>query len=89
MSNNNANNFTNTENQDLLETDGQNKDAGFEVSNQGQNLGGGKAQSAGTQNPANNQDLIGEDDFSQTDQTISQAAPGQTTTNTMQGGSDA
>jgi hypothetical protein len=66
-------------------------DSDFEVTNQGQNLGGGKDESAGNRNPANFQDQLGgeEDDFRKTDQTISQAAPGQTMTNTGQGGSDA
>lgn len=61
----------------------------FEVSNQGQNIGGGKGASAGDRNPANNQNQLGgdEDEFRKTDQTIAQAAPGQTMTN--QGGSDA
>jgi hypothetical protein len=71
-----------------LESD---EDSGFEVSNQGQNIGGGKDRSAGNRNPANYQDQLGgdEDSFRKTDQTISQAAPGQTMTNTTQGGSDA
>ena len=64
-------------------------DSEFEVSNQGQNLGGGKDDSAGNRNPANNQDQLGgsEDTFRKTDQTITQAAPGQTMIN--QGESDA
>lgn len=58
---------------------------GFEVSNLGQNLGGGKGDERTID--------VGEKDdgneFSQTDQSISQAAPGQTATNTNQGGSNA
>lgn len=72
------------------ETSEKNEDSGFEVTNQGQNLGGGKDSSAGNTNPAKVQDQLGgdEDDFRKTDQTIAQAAPGQTATNTTQGGSD-
>ena len=67
------------------------RDEGFEVTNQGQNIGGGKEDNAGNVNPANVMDQLGgkEDDFRKTDQSISQAAPGQTATNTTQGGSDA
>jgi hypothetical protein len=56
---------------------------GFEVTNQGQNLGGGNSErtiDVGETDDGN--------DFSKTDQSITQAAPGQTVTNTNQGGSN-
>ena len=58
---------------------------GFEVTNQGQNLGGGK----GDERKIDVGGTSDGDDFSQTDQSITQAAPGQTATNTTQGGSNA
>ena len=59
---------------------------GFKVSNQGQNLGGGKGREGGQEVGK----FTSDDDFEmQTDQTISQAAPGQTTNSTTQGGSNA
>lgn len=68
---------------------------GLGVSNQGQNLGGGKEQAVENlpnengQNHADN-DIgeIGDGAFTKTDQEIAQAAPGQTATNTNQGGSN-
>ena len=57
---------------------------GFEVSNEGQNLGGGKDERkidvGGTSDG---------DEFSKTDQSISQAAPGQTMNSTNQGSDNA
>ncbi len=83
MANNqNTNNLdeTNSERKTTVENEGK----GFEVSNQGQDLGGGKSE---------RKIDVGEtsdgDDFSKTDQSITQAAPGQTATNTTQGGSNA
>ena len=47
------------------------EDSNFEVSNQGQNLGGEKGDSAVDKNPVNIQDqLRGEEDFRKTYQTI-------------------
>ena len=65
-------------------TTAENETEGFEVTNQGQNLGGGKDErtiDAGEIGDGN--------EFSKTDQSITQAAPGQTVTNTTQGGSNA
>jgi hypothetical protein len=85
MTNQQNNDFEANKNRETLETDDKNKKEGFEVTNQGQNLGGGKKQEGGQK--------IGQfadDAFeTQTDQTISQAAPGQTTTPTNQGSSNA
>ena len=79
--------MTNNKNKDLRETGNRtaSKDEtkGFEVTNQGQNLGGGKGKrtiDVGETEDGN--------DFSKTDQSITQAAPGQTATNTTQGGSN-
>lgn len=68
--------------------------SGFEVSDQGQNLGGGKGKTGLGQTSGSNQHPLGgdvgqfddEDEFSKTDQTIAQIAPGQTTTYKDQGG---
>lgn len=65
-------------------TTAENESKGFEVTNQGQNLGGGKDErtiDVGEKSDGK--------EFSKTDQSITQAAPGQTTTNTTQGGSNA
>ena len=83
MTNNqNTNNLdeTNTE-----RTTAENEAKGFELSNQGQNLGGGK----GDERTIDVGETSGGDEFSKTDQSITQAAPGQTVTNTTQGGSNA
>ena len=64
-------------------TAAENEREGFEVTNQGQNLGGGKSErtiDVGESADGN--------EFSKTDQSITQAAPGQTVTNTDQGGSN-
>ena len=82
--------MTNNQNNNLDETAGErataeNEREGFEVTNQGQNLGsGGKDErtiDAGETSDGR--------EFSKTDQSIEQAAPGQTMTNTNQGGSNA
>ncbi len=65
------------------------------VTDQGQNLGGGKGQTGSSQLAEGRDHSLGsdagqfddEDEFSKTDQSIAQAAPGQTTTYTDQGGS--
>jgi hypothetical protein len=78
----------NNQDKDLDETGSrttsEDESEGFEVTNQGQNLGGGKSErtiDVGETDDGN--------DFSKTDQSITQAAPGQTVTNTNQGGSNA
>jgi len=81
--------MTNNRDKDLRETGGQTssekENEGFEVTNQGQNLGGGKGDErtidVGEKNDGG--------EFSKTDQSITQAAPGQMVTNTNQGGSNA
>jgi hypothetical protein len=82
MSNNqNTNNLDETIGE---RTTAENDSEGFEVTNQAQNLGGGKDERTID---------VGETgdggEFSKTDQSITQAAPGQTMTNTNQGGSNA
>jgi hypothetical protein len=84
MTNNqNTNNLDET-NTGSEHTTAENESKGFEVTNQGQNLGGGKDERTID---------VGETsdggEFSKTDQSITQAAPGQTVTNTNQGGSNA
>lgn len=79
--NQNTNNLDTT---NVERTTAENESKGFEVTNQGQNLGGGKGDERTI-------DIGGTDDgedFSKTDQSITQAAPGQTATNTTQGGSN-
>lgn len=69
------------ENREVLEIEGNDKNEGFNVTNQGQNLGGGK----------NGDDRLkvgkfADDAFeTQTDLSIAQAQPGQTSNNTTQG----
>ena len=70
---------------------------GLGVSNQGQNLVGGKEQATATTSVATGEIESGENavnlskggEFNKTDQGISQAQPGQTMTNMTQGGSNA
>lgn len=57
---------------------------GFETPNQGQDIGG-----KGNERKIDVGGIDDGNDFSQTDQSITQAAPGQTATNTTQGGSNA
>ena len=81
--------MTNNQDKDLQRESGAaagTESEGFEPTNRGQNLGGGKGDERTID--------VGEkaddnDDFSKTDQSIAQAAPGQTATNTNQGGSNA
>ena len=81
--------MTNNRDKGLRETGGQTaseeESKGFEVSNQGQNLGGGK----GDERTIDVSEKNDGGEFSKTDQSITQAAPGQTATNTNQGGSNA
>jgi hypothetical protein len=85
MANSQNNDFQANDNQETFDNKGKTENEGFKVTNQGQNLGGGKGQSGGQK--------IGQfadDEFEmQTDQTTTQAAPGQTTTATDQGSSNA
>jgi len=81
--------MTNNQDKDLRKTGSQpaseNEAKGFETTNQGQNLGGGK----GDERKIDVGEIDDGGDFSQTDQSTTQAAPGQTATNTTQGGSNA
>lgn len=85
MANQQNNNFEANKNRENLGDDAQGENQGFEVTNQGQNLGGGKAQEGGQKIGQ----FTDDDDFSTTDQTIAQAAPGQTTNSTNQGSGNA
>lgn len=80
--------MTNNQNKDLQETGSrktsENEKEGFEVTNQGQNIGGGKSERTIDVGETNDGS-----EFSKTDQSITQSAPGQTATNTTQGGSNA
>jgi hypothetical protein len=80
MSNNNQDN-------DFQKKEDENENSeGFKVTNQAQNLGGGKGREGGQEAGQ----FADDDDFEmQTDQTITQAAPGQTTNATTQGSSNA
>ena len=70
---------------------------GLGVSDQGQNLGGGKEQSTATTTGATGETQSGNDtvhlskggEFNKTNQEITQAQPGQTMTSTNQGSSNA
>lgn len=79
-----ANNQNDELNQDASRTTAEQEREGFEPTNQGQNIAGGKDEKTidvGEKSDGN--------EFSKTDQSITQAAPGQTATNTTQGGSNA
>lgn len=70
---------------DITSDESLNDDDGFEVSDQGQNIGG-----KGDERKIDVGEVDGSgDDFNKTDQSITQAAPGQTMDNTNQGGSNA
>lgn len=84
MTNDQNNNLSNTQSQNTSEIDNQTENGDFGEVSQAQTLGGGKGQEGGQKIGQ-----FGDDDFTQTDQSISQAAPGQTATNTNQGGSNA
>jgi hypothetical protein len=82
MANNNQDNDF-QKNQDRNE---QTENEGFKVSNQAQDLGGGKGREGGQKAGQ----FADDDGFEmQTDQSIAQAAPGQTATPTNQGSSNA
>ncbi len=85
MANSQNNDFQANDNQETFDNKGKTENEGFKVTNQGQNLGGGKGDErtidVGEKNDGG--------EFSKTDQSITQAAPGQTATNTNQGGSNA
>jgi hypothetical protein len=80
----NTNNRDNTGDILNLETDAESTGENFEGTKRADNLGGGKGDEK-TINVGSDNDK----EFSQTDQSVSQAAPGQTATNTNQGGSNA
>lgn len=69
----------------LDETNTENTSEDFEATNLAQDLGGGK----GDERKIDLGEKNDGSEFSQTDQSITQAAPGQTATNTTQGGSNA
>lgn len=78
MADNNQNDFQKKE-------DENEESEGFKVSNQAQNLGGGKGREGGQEAGK----FADDDDFEmQTDQSIAQAAPGQTGNATTQGSSN-
>lgn len=84
MTNNQHRDFQPNDNRDMEQSTTETENEGFEVSNQAQNLGGGKGREGGQKIGQ-----FGDDDFTKTDQTITQAAPGQTATSTNQGSSNA
>ncbi len=77
-----------------IEPKAEDENSGFEVNNLGQNLGGGKGKTGLGQMSGSNQHPLGndagqfddEDEFSTTDQSVAQVAPGQTATYKNQGG---
>ncbi len=83
MTNNQNNDFQVDDNQETSRNTANTEDADFGETKQAQNLGGGKNREGGQKIGQ-----FGDDDFTQTDQTITQAAPGQTATSTNQGSSN-
>jgi len=78
----NNQNETDDKNENLRE-DSSEEIEGFEPNEDAQKLGGGKGEGKGVE--IGN---FGDDDFNKTDQSIAQAAPGQTATFENQGGSN-
>ncbi|MGC2235401.1 MAG: hypothetical protein WA584_04535 [Pyrinomonadaceae bacterium] len=76
----------NNQDNDFQKKEDENEESeGFKVSNQAQNLGGGKGREGGQEAGK----FADDDDFEmQTDQSIAQAAPGMTGNSTTQGGSN-
>ena len=82
MANQQNNNFEPDSNREDFDED---RSEGFKVTNQAQNLGGGKSQDGGQKVGQ----FADDDDEFTTDLTIEQAAPGQTMNSTNQGSSNA
>jgi hypothetical protein len=84
MTNNQNNDFQANKNQETSQNEQQTDTADFGETKQAQNLDGGERREGGQK-----VGQFGDDDFMQTDQTITQAAPGQTATSTNQGSGNA
>lgn len=85
MTNNQNNDFqSNNSNRETSQTEQENDTADFGETREAQNLDGGEHREGGQKIGQ-----FGDDDFMQTDQTITQAAPGQTATSSNQGSSNA
>ncbi len=84
MINNQNNDFQENNNQGTAQNEQQTDNADFGEERQAQNLDGGERREGGQKIGQ-----FGDDDFTQTDQTITQAAPGQTATSSNQGSSNA
>lgn len=85
MVNNQDTSFQNDNDRDKTENQGDNSEnAGVQAVKQADSLDGGKNREGGQKIGQ-----FGDDEFMQTDQTITQAAPGQTATSETQGSSNA
>lgn len=84
MTNNQNNDFKARDDQQTSENENQIGNDDFETTKQAQNLDGGERREGGQK-----VGQFGDDDFMQTDQTITQAKPGQTMNSTNQGSSNA
>lgn len=84
MTNNKNEDFVADQDRDQNEVRGNAENAGAEAVKQANNLDGGKSRDGGQK-----VGQFGDDEFMQTDQTITQAAPGQTATSSNQGSSNA
>lgn len=82
MTNNQNSNLDKNESQDIAGNDANSENKDFGEVKEAQNLGGGKTDGGVKVGQ------FGDDDFMQTDQTITQAAPGQTANSTNQGSSN-
>ena len=83
MTNNQNNDFQVNENTDKSQNENLSENAGVEAVKKADSLDGGKNREGGQK-----VGQFGDDEFMQTDQTITQAAPGQTATSTNQGSSN-
>ncbi len=84
MTNKHNNDFQEKENSDALIGEKITESAGVEAVKKADSLDGGENREGGQK-----VGQFGDDEFMQTDQTITQAAPGQTATSTNQGSSNA
>ena len=83
MTNNQNKDFQGKENRDKSQGESLTEDAGVEAVKKAESLDGGETREGGQK-----VGQFGDDEFMQTDQTITQAAPGQTATSTNQGSSN-
>lgn len=83
MNDNQGKNLQTSQDSDLPDNQDDRENAGIQAVKQANSLGGGENREGGEK-----VGQFGDDEFMQTDQTITQAAPGQTATSSNQGSSN-